>query len=562
MKVVLSCQHCLADHQISETKVAGKRGMFRCQRCKALTPFSFVSSDKIAVESQPSATPPSSKIALFDLNFEQSIPTTPVRGQFQGAFLDKIKVYWFEHQVLFLGPEEADIFQAENFVSITGISDPKKIRGLQFDVRPSDAPNKNREINVSNSLKINSGYRLSLFVEDQDQRTVSGRLYFAIPDLQITYFYGSFVATRILSINFAADGSSDNVLPEFLSNYLTSKALLLSGNSITAQDSFNRLSPDEKSSLLSVIIDLWKTDSTDETYNYKFFEENTLFSIPISEKKMNEALVFLIANQVQVGSNFWSLLKKKIKKSVTKEDSYIHILTKRYPNEVKQIIEELSNRMVIPKDPSAIILRDDSESLKALLDSGFSANFVKAEDESNPLAFSILEEAVSVETSKCAWLLLEYGADPNYEDKISETAIFKLCQNNFMHLQEKIALMGELLKRGLNVNHQSQNKMSALHWCALFGEPSLAKRLIQAGIDVNLPDHSENTSLHEACKFAHSSVLALLLEAGAKPNLQNQDQKTGRDLAFEGLEIAQLEEDHENQERFERILSLLDVYGG
>jgi len=561
MKKILRCHHCLAEHQISESKVAGKSGKFRCIRCKALTPFSFPAGE-IAPPSTSNYSPSKAPLSLYDLNFEQSVPTHPLRAQFHNAFFQNIKAYWFDHRLLFLKSDEGDIFDPKTFVAISGLSDPNKLRGLQFDVRPSDVANPKREVNVSNQYTANSGYRLSLFVEDYDARAVRGKLYLAIPDSEKTYLYGSFEAAKILTVKFGADGTSEAKFPDFISNYLTAKVLLLSGNIATVQDSFNRLKLDEKIKLFCLIVELWKVDSPDSAREIKFFEENVQFEISVNEKRFNEALVFLIANQVQVDDYFWMLLKKKISKSIDKDESYIQILKKRYPKEINQILDEIANRMVIPKDPSSIISRDDAESLKALMESGYSANLIKESDDSNPLRFSLLQEAVSGETSKCALLLLEYGADPNYTDTISETALFKLCQNSLMHLQDKVLLLDVLLQKGIHVNHQSQNKMTALHWCALFGEPSLAKRLIQAGINLELPDISKNTALHEACKFGHSSVLALLLEAGGKANAVNDLGQTGRDLAFEGLELAQLEFDTENQERFERILSLLDVYGG
>jgi hypothetical protein len=562
MKVVLSCQHCFADHEISQSKVAGKHGKFRCIRCKALTPFSFVTDNSKTSEASENPEQPKNHITLFDLNYDQPIPKSPLRGQFHGTFQQNINVYWFQNKVLFLRPEDHDIFDPQTHVTISGILDPKKLRGLQFDVKPNDPPTLNREVLVSDAFRSNSGYRLSLYIEEQDQKFVKGRLYFAIPDSLNTYFYGSFVADKILSVKFSQEGSSDVILPDFLSNFLTAKVLLLSGNIIYVQDSFNRLTLDEKEQLFIYILEFWKPDSSEGKTLVRFFKENIEFEIAISEKKLNEAIVFLVANQVQVGEAFWSSFKKKIKKSLRKDESYIQILKKRYPGEVAQIFEDIANRMVIPKDPSSIIARDDLESFKALLESGYSANFVKENDESNPLRFSMLQDAVSGETSKCALFLLENGADPNYLDKIGENAIFKLCQNSLMHLQEKMQVIDELLKRGIDVNHQSYNKMTALHWCALFGEPSLAKKLIQSGINIELTDLSENSALHEACKFGHSSVLALLLEAGARANLANDENQTGRDLAFEALEIAQLHGDTETQERMERILSLLDVYGG
>lgn len=562
MIIDLTCMHCFALHHISESKVEGKKGKFRCIRCKALTPFSFKTEVKNsnAIETQQEET--KNHLILFDLNFDLAIPSSPLRGQLQGTFFQAIHVFWFENKIMFLSPEEHDPFEAKHFVTITGSLDPKKLKGLQFDIRPGDAPNPNREIIVSPSFQTNSGFRFSIYIEDYDQRTVKGRLYLAIPDAQNTYFYGAFIAQKILSVKFSAEGSTDVVIPDFLSNFLTAKVLLLSGNIIYVQDSFNRLNNDEKERLFQFIVENWKSENPEEPTSFKLFQENVEFEIVISEKKLNEAIIFLIANQVLVGEKFWNALKKKIKRSQAKEESYLQILKKRYPQEINQIIEDLANRMVIPKDPGSIIARDDAESLKALLDSGFSANYVKESDETNPLRFSLLQESVLGETSKCAVVLLEAGADCNYVDTIGENALFKLCQNNSMHLQEKLMLIDLLLKHGINVNHRSQNQMTALHWCGLFGEPSLAKKLIQAGIDLEITDSTLNSALHECCKFGHSSVLALLLEAGAKANTKNDEAKTGRDLAFEALEIAQLEGDVENQERYERILSLLDVYGG
>ncbi len=561
MKVVLTCKHCFADHEISESKVAGKHGKFRCIRCKALTPFSFV-SPQTETSAEIQEGDHHSNLILFDLNFDKQIPSTPLRGQFHGSFFQKIDVYWFESKILFLTPEEKNLISPKQFVSITGNFDPKKFKGLQFDIRPTDPINPLREIFVSDHFKTNVGYRFSLVVDESDSKFVNGKLYFAIPDDQNTYFYGSFIAHKIFSVKFSSDVTSDFFLPDFLSNFLTSKVLLLSGNIIYVQDSFNRLDAIEKEKLFILLVDVWKSDEQESPYILRFFEENVEFEIATSEKKLNEAIVFLIANQVNVGDFFWSVLKRKIKKSPTKDESYFQILKKRYPKEFEQLLEELANRMVIPKDPSSIIARDDAESLKALLESGFSPNFIKENEDTNPLHFSLLHEAALSESSKCAITLLEYGADPNYLDKIGENAIFKICQNNIMHLQEKITLLDALIQNGIDLNHRSENQMTALHWCAMFGEPSLAKKLIIAGINIEQTDLSLNTALHEACKFGHSSVLALLLEAGANANSANDEHKTGRDLAFEALEIAQLEGDIENQGRMERILSLLDVYGG
>lgn len=562
MKVLLKCKHCFAEHQISEFKVAGKHGNFRCIRCHALTPFSFTNTQGETVPVSDVQENSKNNITLFDLNFDQPIPKSPIRGQFEGSFYQEINVFWFENRVLFVGPDEKDLLDPKTFVMISGNLNPKKLKGLQFDFKPTDSADVTREVLVSSNYRANTGYRLSIYIEDEDPRYVKGRLYFAIPDHHNTYIYGAFDAKKIYAVKFKPDGSSDVILPDFLSNYLTAKVLLLSGNIIYIHDCFDRLNVEEKDQLFQFLVESWVVDDSIEKNQIKFFEENIDFEISISEKKLNEALVFMISNQVQVGDSFWKVLKKKIKKSASKDESYLQILKKRYPAEISKIFEDLSNRMVIPKDPSSILARDDAESLRALLDSGVSPNFIKENPDLNPLHFSLLQDAASIDSLQCALLLLESGADPNYLDIIGENSLFKLCQNNLMRLQDKMLLFEELLKYKVNINHRSQNQMTALHWCALFGEPSLTKKLIQAGIDIELTDIAKNTALHEACKFGNSSVLALLLEAGAKTDVHNDEHKTGRDLATEALEIAQFNGHTENQERMERILSLLKVYGG
>ncbi|GBF50917.1 ankyrin repeat protein [Leptospira ryugenii] len=520
-------------------------------KCGSLNPFSF--------PKETSAEDNSQEIG-YDLHFKGHIPNHELKGNFLGREEEELKTIWFENRFLVLPKLESNVLLPHSFIQISGVSDPKKWKGFSFDIFPSDHGQVQREVSTSQGFSIHTAYRLSLQVIDDLPEQVIGRLYLAIPDSHNTWLAGTFHALKIKQIKFLEDGSSELNLPQNLSHYLTAKVHLLTGNVFNVPENFSRLNDEQKSKLLNEILTIADLELDEKILN--FIEESVSFEIPTNTRKLNEAFIYLFTNDVSPNESFWIQLRKMMRSHKWKEQTLIQILRKKFSEQMENIEKDLSHKIVLPKDPIAMIIRDDAESLQNLIESGFDPNFVKEDEDTNPLGFSLLEESMIGNSYHCAKLLLNAGANPNSINSLGETPIFKLCQNNSMHLQNKLDLLDDLIKRDINVNHCSEQRMTALHWCALFGEPSLAKRLLKSGAEVNIPDFRGNTALHEACKFGHSSVLALLLEFGAKANLLNEDGKTGRDLAFEELETAKLQADDENQNRFQRILSLLDVYGG
>ena len=77
-----------------------------------------------------------------------------------------------------------------------------------------------------------------------------------------------------------------------------------------------------------------------------------------------------------------------------------------------------------------------------------------------------------------------------------------------------------LLKRGADVNAAQGDGMTALHWAASLGDPSLAQMLLAAGANVRATTRLGGiTALHMASQAGQAQVVAALIAAGADPNL-------------------------------------------
>lgn len=75
-----------------------------------------------------------------------------------------------------------------------------------------------------------------------------------------------------------------------------------------------------------------------------------------------------------------------------------------------------------------------------------------------------------------------------------------------------------LLAQGADVNAAQGDGMTALHWSARNGDPSLASILLNAGADVNAGTRiGHYTALHMAGEVGAGEVVELLLDAGADP---------------------------------------------
>jgi len=552
MKAILTCTHCRAQHQISEAKILGKKGKFFCMSCHSENGFDF----KSAITQISSAF-------SYNLNFSGDLPTEPIVGWFEGKKYGELNLYWIEDKLEII-PSVDGSPKKELSISILGLSYPRKIKGFRFDVVPSDSGNSQRQVLGLRNFSTNSSYRLSLTVNEETESFVTGLIYLALPDPDKTYLYGSYKAEKIHIINFLDDGSYDKNLPSYVSNFVSAKAYSLAGSILYLQECFTRLTEEEKSQLFELLIESWITDFSVESHKFSFTEENVIFNFILSEKKMMESLIFFLGNHILPSNSVWAMIEAKTKNHPSLDFAFLPVFKKRFPEEIQKIFgnKEQANADLLEKDPSLAIQSDDHISLSALLDSGLSVNYVVEDEKTNPFGFNILHESFYGLGARCGLLLLKRGADPNFLDKNGETPLFKICQNNEMSLKDKVLLLDAILPLHASIDHQSNSGMTALHWCSMFCEPTIAKKLIKSGANIHLSDNQGFAALHEACRYGNTSVLALLLEAGGDAKLLGKNGKSGRDFATQELETAELEGDEEKQAKFQRILALLEVYGG
>ncbi|TGL38945.1 ankyrin repeat domain-containing protein [Leptospira perdikensis] len=546
MKTILSCSNCLSGHSISTFKLEGKKGKYRCKKCSSWNHFDY----RIEFESGTSDS-----LVLFDVHFGDSIPEHKLQGQIFGRYSTDFISEWSNEELVFLKDEDGN--EHDIRISISGLPEIIRLKNLLFDITP-ESPSKTVKIIINQNVNVSS-VRLSITVDSLDDHFVSGKLYLAIADEWNSLLHGSFTATHIYKIQFDEHGDSDKKLPDFVSSELASKIFALSGNILALQENFSLLNQQAKDELLTLVMYHWpENPSTISEVHFK--EENLQIVFQLSQKKLNETLIFLLSNQVVPNQKHWQLIHDVVCHTET-EPLFIPLLKHKFPEGYQQ---HLGSSLESKNEDKTLdwLDSDDVYLLDSFVRAVGSLDYVIQDPIRNPLGFSLLQECFVRARYKSCMRLLERGADPNQLDANGESAIFKLCQDSTLRLQEKTTLMDELIRRGAKVNFQSVNGMTPLHWCSVFGEPSMAKRLIQAGIDIHISDNTGSTALHETCKFGNSAVLALLLESGAKSNAKTLDEKTGRDLAFENLEIAELEGDEEKKNRCQRVLSLLDVYGG
>lgn len=546
MKTILSCSNCFSGHSVSTSKLEGKKGKYRCKNCSAWNHFDYRTELTWAS---------SDSLVLFDIQFKEQIPDHKLQGQIFGRYTTDFISDWSNEELVFLKDEDGN--ENNLRISISGLPEIVRLKNFLFDIT-TESPSKTLKIIINQNVNV-SPVRLSITVDTLDDHSVSGKLYLAIADQWNTFLHGSFAATHIYKIQFDEHGDSDKILPEFVSSELASKIYALSGNILSLQENYSLLNQQAKDELLTLIMYHWpENQATISEVHFK--EGNLQVTFQLTQKKLNESLIFLLSNQVVPNQKHWQLIHDVVCHAET-EPLFIPLLKQKFPEGYESHLG--SSLESINEDKTLDWLdSDDVYLLDSFVRTVGSLDYVVTDSIRNPLGFSLLQECFVRAKYKLCMRLLERGADPNQVDANGETAIFKLCQDSTLRLQEKTTLMDELIRRGAKVNLQSVNGMTPLHWCSVFGEPSMAKRLIQAGIDIHIADNSGSTALHEACKFGNSAVLALLLESGAKSNAKTLEEKTGRDLAFENLEIAELEGDVEKKNRCQRVLSLLDVYGG
>jgi ankyrin len=147
-----------------------------------------------------------------------------------------------------------------------------------------------------------------------------------------------------------------------------------------------------------------------------------------------------------------------------------------------------------------------------------------------------------------AHLLFVHGAIVNTPDNNRETALHKVSQNNHDSEEAYIGVVQLLLEHSGNVNAQTKQQRTPLHFASYFGKLKIAHLLLNHGAKVGVSDDISETALHKVSCGKYNSeaagvgVVQLLLEHGEDVNVQTKQQQTPLHFAsyFGKLEIARL----------------------
>ena len=124
--------------------------------------------------------------------------------------------------------------------------------------------------------------------------------------------------------------------------------------------------------------------------------------------------------------------------------------------------------------------------------------------------------------------LIALGADLEWHDKEDGggwTALHECARWN----RPEIARM--LIDAGVDVNIQDNDGWTALHWCAVNNHSEIARMLIDAGADVNIQQNAGSTALHYCAMWNHPEITQVLIDAGADKTIPNNNGELPYELA-------------------------------
>lgn len=132
--------------------------------------------------------------------------------------------------------------------------------------------------------------------------------------------------------------------------------------------------------------------------------------------------------------------------------------------------------------------------------------------------------AGNMKTDRCAFRLLELGADANDRESAASMTPLMIAAS-----WQRAALVAQLLARGADPRLADGQGRTALHWA----DSSVAVALLEKGADPNALARDLGTPLHAAAKRLDAPAITLLLARGAKVNQVDGAGKTPLDLVAE-----------------------------
>jgi ankyrin repeat protein len=147
--------------------------------------------------------------------------------------------------------------------------------------------------------------------------------------------------------------------------------------------------------------------------------------------------------------------------------------------------------------------------VKLLLESGADIH-KKAKLGYTPLCFASQEGHDEI-----IQLLIDRGSNLEHQDYYSRTPLLLAAR-----FSNKESTVNKLLELKANINHQSKNKNTALHYATLCGNYKIIELLLKYGANIN---HKGNmgTPLHCAAQTGRDEIIQLLFDRGA--NLEYKD---------------------------------------
>lgn len=89
----------------------------------------------------------------------------------------------------------------------------------------------------------------------------------------------------------------------------------------------------------------------------------------------------------------------------------------------------------------------------------------------------------------------------------------------------------DLIERGINVNHRSSKRFTALHFCAMYNCNEIAESLVQRNAKVDYYDRYGNDPLWYAVGESNYKMAKLFVEHGADINHKNKANLSPLDAA-------------------------------
>lgn len=172
----------------------------------------------------------------------------------------------------------------------------------------------------------------------------------------------------------------------------------------------------------------------------------------------------------------------------------------------------------------------DNTIIHSLLDHGSNTKLIRSKNYRNALMLACKnsENENNCETIK---MLINYGANPNVQDKNGITALMIACRKSNYGFA-KILLENS---KNIDINMYDHKGLTALmHACinSKYNNVKIIELFYEYGADFNAVDNEGNSALIHACKNKKKSYVDSLLKYGSYINLKNNSMDTAINIAF------------------------------